>query len=83
MKPLRFYEHFACAYGTIWLLLLACSFVIQERIDAGAFGVFGFPVIALIYAFIRRSSDGQNSGEIEAIRRELDDLRQEQQRFKE
>jgi hypothetical protein len=83
MKPLRFYEHFACAYGTIWLLLLACSFAIQEHIDAGAFGLFGFPVIALIYAFVRRSSDKRNSDEIAAIRGELDDLRQAQRRSQE
>ena len=53
MKPLRFYEHFACAYGTLWLILLACSIVTQEHINAGAFGAIGFPVIALVYAFIR------------------------------
>lgn len=55
MKPLRFYEHFACAYGTIWLAMLGCSLLSQQHINTGAFGLFGFPVIALVYAFIRRA----------------------------
>ena len=57
MKPLRFYEHFACAYGTIWMVLLGVSLLTQQSIDAGEFGLYGFPVIALIYAFARRAGD--------------------------
>ena len=55
MKPLRFYEHFACAYGTIWLVMLVVALLTQSNIDTGAFGMFGFPVIALIYALFRRA----------------------------
>jgi len=75
MRPLRFYEHFACAYGTIWLVLLACAFLIQEHIDAGAFGLFGFPVIALIYAFIRKAGESAVADEREALRAEIARLR--------
>ncbi|MCK6439007.1 MAG: hypothetical protein L6Q71_02255 [Planctomycetes bacterium] len=63
MKPLRFYEHFACAYGTIWLVLLVVAFVTHEHIDAGMFGLVGFPIIALIYAFVRRSQAQSTGGE--------------------
>jgi hypothetical protein len=33
------------------------SFVGESRVDVGEFGYFGFPIIALIYAFYRRTSD--------------------------
>ena len=56
MTPLRFYEHFA--YGTIWLLVLAIALATQQHIDTGLFGLIGFPVISLIYAFVRKSSEG-------------------------
>ena len=75
MKPLRFYEHFACAYGTIWLVTLGFAVLTQQHIDTGAFGLFGFPVIALIYAFLRRSTDNQEFYEMERLRGELNDLR--------
>ena len=75
MKPLRFYEHFACAYGTIWLVLLVCSFLIQKHIDAGAFGLFGFPIIALVYAFIRKAGQGQIENERAALLSEILELR--------
>jgi len=75
MRPLRFYEHFACAYGTIWLVLLGCSLLIQEHIDVGAFGLFGFPIIALVYAFIRKAGQGQMVDERAALLSEIQELR--------
>lgn len=56
MKPLRFYEHFACGYGTVWLLMLFVALITRSNIQTGAFGVFGFPIIALVYAFIRKGA---------------------------
>jgi hypothetical protein len=56
MKPLRFYEHFACAYGTIWLILFAVSTLTQSRIDTGLVGLFGFPAAALVCAIFRAST---------------------------
>jgi hypothetical protein len=52
-----FWTYFTSGYGTIWLILLGCSLVTQEHLDAGLFGLIGFPVIAALYAGIRRSND--------------------------
>jgi hypothetical protein len=54
---MKLYGHFAAAYGTIWLVLLGLSVISQTRINTGAFGLIGFPVIALVYAFIRLGSE--------------------------
>jgi len=75
MTPLRFYEHFACALGTLFLLTLLCSLLTRSHIDLGAFGVFGFPIIALIYAFIRRVNQVQIVDEREALVSEIRELR--------
>jgi hypothetical protein len=50
-----FYRDFAAAYGTCWLVMLIFSLVSQSHINTGAFGVFGFPVIGLIWAFVKLS----------------------------
>lgn len=63
MTRLRFYEHFAVAYGTIWLVLMVVALLTQSNINTGAFGMFGFPALALIYAFFRRSQSRQSSGD--------------------
>lgn len=49
----RFYGHFAAAYGTFWLVLLLFAFLSRSHIDAGAFGMFGFPIMAFLYALMR------------------------------
>jgi hypothetical protein len=53
MKPLRFYEHFAVAYGTQWLLVMLLATCTGSRINTGLIGLIGFPIIALLYAFWR------------------------------
>lgn len=53
MGFIRFYGHFAAAYGTLWLVMLFIAFVTQSHIDTGLFGLVGFPIIALIYATAR------------------------------
>jgi cbb3-type cytochrome oxidase subunit 3 len=59
MKPLRFYEHFAAAYGTIWLVLMLVALISNTHINAGLFGLIGFPILSLAYAFVRKSqADG-------------------------
>ncbi len=63
MTPLRFYEHLACAIGTIWLLLLSWSLLFQEPINVGGFGLFGLAIMALIYAYIRKSKEESQSDE--------------------
>ena len=74
MKPLRFYEHFACAYGTIWLLLMLVALITQSHIDAGLFGLIGFPIMALIYAFIRKAGSQKNGDELAELKRRLAEL---------
>jgi hypothetical protein len=46
----------------LWLLLLGLGFVTQSHIDAGIFGLIGFPIIAAVYAVIRRSDDAKPEG---------------------
>jgi hypothetical protein len=73
---MKFYGHFAAAYGTIWLLLLGLSLITQSHINAGAFGLFGFPVIALVYALIRIGTD-QSPNEVQWLRQRVAELEQE------
>jgi len=73
---MKFYGHFAAAYGTIWLLLLGLSLITQSHIDAGAFGLFGFPIIALVYALIRVSTD-QSPNEVWSLQQRVAQLEQE------
>lgn len=55
MTKLRFYEHFAVAYGTLWLIVMLLATFTWTPINTGLFGLIGFPIIALIYAFVKRS----------------------------
>ena len=68
----RFYLHFASASGTFWFVLMVLAVVGQTHIDAGAFGLFGFPIVAIIYAAIRVQSPTPEEQEIERLRRRLD-----------
>ena len=45
------YKNFACAYGTLWLITFSLALITQSHIDTGAFGLIGFPIIAIIYSF--------------------------------
>jgi hypothetical protein len=60
-----FYTYFSSAYGTIWLALFVVSFVTQSHINTGAFGLCGFPLLALGYALYRRSTDEDQLAELE------------------
>ena len=53
MNTVRFYGHFAAAYGSCWLLLFLCALVTQSRIDLGELGFFGFPALSAVYAYFR------------------------------
>jgi hypothetical protein len=64
----RFYGHFAAAYGTIWFCLMLAAVLTHSHINAGPFGLWGFPVIALIYALLRSSVPDSQQAEIEALR---------------
>lgn len=67
----RFYGHFAAAYGTIWFVLMLVAVLTQSRIKTGEFGLFGFPVISLVYALLRISSAANQEAEIEALRQRI------------
>lgn len=54
-----FWTYFTSGYGTLWLVLLGLGLVTQSHIDAGLFGLIGFPTIAVVYALIRRSRDNE------------------------
>jgi hypothetical protein len=54
-----FWTYFTSGYGIIWMIFLGCAFISQTHIDAGVFGLIGFPAMAAVYAWIRRSRDSQ------------------------
>ena len=56
-----FWTYFTSGYGTLCLVLLGLSLITQSHIDAGLFGLIGFPIIAGIYAWIRRSKDDEST----------------------
>lgn len=57
----RFYGHFAAAYGTMWFVLFAVALITQSHINLGEFGMFGFPIISLLYAAFRTTSSKTTS----------------------
>ena len=58
---MKFYGHFAAAYGTIWFALVCAALLTQKHLNAGQFGMFGFPIIAFFYALLRVASDNTPS----------------------
>ena len=54
-----FWTYFTSGYGVLLLILLGLSLITRSHIDAGLFGLIGFPVIAAIYAWVRRSKDAE------------------------
>jgi hypothetical protein len=67
----RFYGHFAAAYGTIWFCLMLFALLTTSHVNTGAFGMFGFPVIALIYAIVRSSAVSGQDSETEFLRERI------------
>ena len=52
-----FYTYFSSGCGTLWFFTLALSFFSHRHVETGSVGIFGFPIIALVYALYRRYSD--------------------------
>jgi hypothetical protein len=75
----QFYFDFAATYGTCWLVLLAIAILTGSRVNAGEFGLYGFPVLGLLYAGCaaawRGSHDSSGSLQIDVLRREIAHLR--------
>ncbi len=59
MNTIKFYAHFAAAYGSCWLVLFMVAFITQSRIDLGELGFFGFPAISVVYAYYRFNGNPQ------------------------
>ncbi len=74
---MRFYGHFAAAYGTIWFCLMLVAVITQSHINAGAFGLWGFPVIAVLYALLRSAGGYAQADELEFLRERVQWLEEE------
>lgn len=64
------YGHFAASYGTCWLIVIGIAVVTQSHIDTGEVGLWGFPIVGIVYMLIRRAStsDGDRDRETEELR---------------
>jgi len=76
----RFYGHFAAAYGTFWFVLMLVAVLTQSNINAGLFGLIGFPLIAVVYAFLRMSGSERPVDELTELRARVARLEDEQAR---
>jgi thiosulfate reductase cytochrome b subunit len=66
-----FWLHFTSAYGTIWFVLLILALITQSNIRTGEFGLFGFPVLAAVYAwFVTNSVKEKEQNEIDRLSEE-------------
>ncbi|HZZ26542.1 MAG TPA: hypothetical protein VFE46_00940 [Pirellulales bacterium] len=74
MKLIRFYGHFAAAYGTIWLIFVL-SALFSNHVETGEFGLYGFPAIALAYAVVRTITGSHGSARQRRVNH-LENLRQ-------
>jgi hypothetical protein len=64
----QFYGYFAAAYGTIFFSLMLVALLTHSHINTGAFGMCGFPIIALIYAIFRSLGASSQQSEIELLK---------------
>ena len=74
------YTDFAACYGTMWLVMLGAALVSSSHINAGAFGMFGFPVIAAVYAFFRRPQRLEHARELGRLRAAVAEIEPELRR---
>ncbi len=51
----KFYGYFASFIGTVTLVTVLISVVTRDNIQFGLFGLYGIPILGLIYAFLRVS----------------------------
>jgi hypothetical protein len=51
----KFWIHFLSAYGAIWFVLMAVALLSHSHINTGPFGMYGFPLISLVYALYQRN----------------------------
>ena len=58
---IKFYKHFATCYGTFWIIIMTAAIIGQTHINAGMFGLIGFPIISALYAFYKVSTNDQEA----------------------
>jgi hypothetical protein len=73
----RFYGYFAAAYGTIWFGMVVIAVLGRKHVNAGEFGLWGFPVIALFYAAIRIGSANDLEAEVWELRQRVQELEEQ------
>jgi hypothetical protein len=70
----RFYGYFAAAYGAIWFSMVVIAVLWRKHVNAGEFGLWGFPIIALFYAVIRSGSANGLEAEVWELRQRVQEL---------
>jgi hypothetical protein len=74
MRIVKFYSHFAAAFGSIVMLMLLLSFITHSRIDLGVLGLLGIPIACAIYAHQRMKGNKKLENLIGEIGDRLDRL---------
>lgn len=69
-----FFTYFTSGFGTLFLVALLVSLVTGERVDTGAFGLIGFPLLALLYAIARKVSGRAMAVDVALEAKKLDDV---------
>lgn len=64
-------EYSLAGFGGLIVLSLAFSLITHSYIDTGTFGLFGFPVIGMVYGYIRGN---RRKAEVEHARHEIERL---------
>ena len=64
---LKFYGHFAVCFGTITLIIIFFTIVLETQIDSGLIGLYGVPMICSLYAILRTKKIIVSKSELEHI----------------
>ena len=78
----KFWLHFTSGYGAIWFILMLAAVLTHSRINTGEFGLFGFPILALIYASIRMQLKSRLESDYDELLEENRRLKSENQLLK-
>ncbi len=70
-----FFTYFTSGIGTLVLSAFLLSSMIQRHIELGYFGLFGFPLIALVYAITRKAMAPEATTEAMLITRKANEAK--------
>jgi hypothetical protein len=70
-----FFTYFTSAFGTCVLVALFVAWLTGDRINLGAFGLIGIPILCLLYAFARKLSGGRNPRMEMEMERKTEEIR--------